>query len=93
MYAHATVTPVPNGKVCLWIGAKVLLEYSYEEAIALLTSQRDGAQAKLAQYAEDGAYLSSQKITTEVLMARVFNHDVKARRVQREVGGAVGVQG
>ena len=34
VYSEATVKP--EGKVALWLGVNVMLEYSYEEALALL---------------------------------------------------------
>lgn len=39
------------------------------------------------QYVEDLAFLKDQMITTEVNIARVFNHDVKLRKKAKEAAG------
>jgi hypothetical protein len=39
---------------------------------------------------EDLAFLKDQMITTEVNIARVFNHDVKQRKKAKEAGGGGG---
>jgi hypothetical protein len=62
IYAKATIVPT-NDRVCLWLGvciylnnlpplthssqANVMLEYSYEEAIEMLTKNRGQAVLKL----------------------------------------------
>ncbi|RKO97856.1 hypothetical protein CXG81DRAFT_15554 [Caulochytrium protostelioides] len=67
-------------KVNLWLGANVMLEYSLEEAEALLTTKRDAARTTLKQVDEDLEYLREQITTMEVNTARVYNWDVKNRR-------------
>mmetsp|Transcript_28369 Transcript_28369/g.40060 ORF Transcript_28369/g.40060 Transcript_28369/m.40060 type:complete len:188 (-) Transcript_28369:45-608(-) len=81
IYGLAKVKP---STVCLWLGANVMVEYSFDEAIALLTKNLTSAETNLNNYEEDLAYLKDQITTTEVNIARVYNHDVKQRRKKRE---------
>ena len=78
VYAKAQVENA--GTVCLWLGASIMLEYSYEEALEMLQSNLANAKAKLDEKNEDLDHLRNQIITVEVNMARVFNYDVKRRR-------------
>lgn len=73
-----------NGKVCLWLGANVMLEYTYEEALEVLNKNLSGAQEKLNNCSEDSQFLRDCIITSEVNIARVFNYDVRRRRVKRD---------
>ena len=78
IYGRATVTP--NGTVCLWLGANVMLEYPRGEAIELLERNLADAKKALETTIDDLGFLRDQITTTEVNMARVFNWDVKNRR-------------
>ena len=89
IYTKATLDV--SGKVCLWLGANVMLEYSYDEALEMLNRNLAGANQKLANCTEDLQFLRDQIITSEVNMARVFNYDVRRRRVLRDA--ALGVDG
>eukprot|EP01112_Ceratiomyxa_fruticulosa_P007989 TRINITY_DN2073_c0_g1_i1.p1 TRINITY_DN2073_c0_g1~~TRINITY_DN2073_c0_g1_i1.p1 ORF type:complete len:196 (-),score=48.46 TRINITY_DN2073_c0_g1_i1:35-622(-) len=84
LFAHALVEK-PNS-VCLWLGANVMVEYSFAEAKALLTKNLEGANTQLTQFSEDLEFLKDQITTTEVNIARVYNWDVKQRRILREKG-------
>jgi prefoldin subunit 5 len=70
----------PTEKVCLWLGANVMAEYDTTEAETLLASQRDQAKTSISEVDENLRFLKTQITTTEVNLARVFNHDVKVRR-------------
>lgn len=83
VYAKATVPVHQENKVCLWLGANVMLEYPREEAIALLERNLSEAKKTLKELVEDQGLLRDQITTTEVNMARVFNWDVKERRKQK----------
>jgi len=72
-----------TGVVCLWLGANVMVEYSYTEAIALLTKNMEGAKKTINTIEEDLNFLKDQITTTEVNIARIFNYDVKQRRQAR----------
>lgn len=84
VFAKAKVKVHEEDKVCLWLGANVMLEYPREEAIALLQKNVAEAKESLATLLDDMGFLRDQITTTEVNMARVFNWDVKERRKQKE---------
>jgi prefoldin subunit 5 len=68
-------------RVCLWMGANTMVEYSYEEALDLLRLQREQSLAKIAELNEDLQDLRANSITVEVNMARLFNHNVKVKKI------------
>lgn len=47
VYAKARVPPTEN--VCLWLGANVMLEYSLEDAVELLTNNLTSSHAILKE--------------------------------------------
>ncbi|XP_004717593.1 prefoldin subunit 3 isoform X1 [Echinops telfairi] len=77
LYCKASVPP--TDKVCLWLGANVMLEYDIDEAQALLEKNLGTATKNLDSLEEDLDFLRDQFTTTEVNMARVYNWDVKRR--------------
>ncbi|KAF9343660.1 hypothetical protein BGX26_005399 [Mortierella sp. AD094] len=87
---YATAKVQPTGKVCLWLGANVMLEYPVEEAANLLASKLEAALKTLKNTEEDLAYLRDQITTMEVNTARVYNWDVKQRRLARAKADAAG---
>jgi len=84
VFAKAKINVHENDKVCLWLGANVMLEYPRAEAITLLGQQLADAKQALATTIDDMGFLRDQITTTEVNMARVFNWDVKERRKKSE---------
>eukprot|EP00455_Lapot_gusevi_P037427 TRINITY_DN4185_c0_g3_i1.p1 TRINITY_DN4185_c0_g3~~TRINITY_DN4185_c0_g3_i1.p1 ORF type:complete len:205 (+),score=86.67 TRINITY_DN4185_c0_g3_i1:53-616(+) len=81
VFANATLKP--NSKVCLWLGANVMLEYDYEEAQALLQKNLEAAQTTLSNINLDLAFLKEQITISEVNIARVHNHNVRLRQLAR----------
>ncbi|KXJ22771.1 prefoldin subunit 3 [Exaiptasia diaphana] len=81
LYANAVVPP--SEKVCLWLGANVMLEYTIEEADNLLTKNLATAKNNLEELQDDLDFLRDQYTTTEVNMARVYNWDVKRRQAAK----------
>lgn len=77
VYCKASVPPTE--KVCLWLGANVMLEYDIDDAQALLEKNLSTASRNLETLEEDLDFLRDQFTTTEVNMARVYNWDVKRR--------------
>ncbi|XP_069603254.1 prefoldin subunit 3 [Ranitomeya imitator] len=77
LYCKASVPP--TDKVCLWLGANVMLEYDIDDAQALLEKNLSAATRSLESTEEDLDFLRDQFTTTEVNMARVYNWDVKRR--------------
>ncbi|XP_071955246.1 prefoldin subunit 3-like [Antedon mediterranea] len=78
VYAKATIPP--SDKVCLWLGANVMLEYSLVDAETLLTKNLDNAQKTLKEAEQDLDFLRDQYTTTEVNIARVYNWNVKKNK-------------
>ena len=76
---HAKADIPPSERVCLWLGANVMLEYSIEEAEKLLETSNENAIRTIAKLDGDMALLRDQITTTEVNMARVHNHMVKIK--------------
>ena len=72
IWAKARV-PNDTGKVGLWLGANVMVEYTFDDAIVLLGKNLANAQAKIAETEGDMDFLKDQITTTEVNMARVYN--------------------
>ena len=69
-------------KVCLWIGANVMVEYTSSEAITMLEEQLVGSAAKLEELNDDLYYLRENIITVEVNMARIVNHSVRMKKLE-----------
>ncbi|EJD05147.1 Prefoldin, subunit 3 [Fomitiporia mediterranea MF3/22] len=82
LYAEAELEDTDT--VFLWLGADVMLSYKIPEAISLLQSKLSVAEENLTNYNSDLEYLKEQVTIMEVNMARVFNWDVKRRRLRRE---------
>ena len=81
LYVNAKVPT--TSKVCLWLGANVMLEYDIEEAEKLLQKNLSTAESSLEGLADDLCFLRDQITTTEVSKARVYNFDVKRRQQQK----------
>jgi prefoldin subunit 5 len=79
LYAKAKLS-LEKEKVVLYVGAKVLIEYSFDEAIELLSEQIVQSHAKLEELNEDLAFLRMSEITVEVNMSRIFNYSVKLKK-------------
>ena len=86
VYAEAHV--VPQGTVALWLGVNVMLEYSYDEALALLEDNLAKAKAKLEETRSNNEFLREQIITTEVNIARIYNYGVLLRRQEKAKAAA-----
>ena len=82
IWAKATI-PNKTGKVGLWLGANVMVEYDYDDAIKLLMKNLSNAEAKIKQTEDDIDFLKDQITTTEVNMARVYNQGVKNKQAQK----------
>ena len=76
---HAQAEIPPTDKVCLWLGANVMLEYSIDEAASLLKKSSSNATESVTKLDTNLAFLRDQITTTEVNVARVHNHMVKIK--------------
>jgi len=68
------------GIVNLWLGANVMLEYTYEEATDFLTHNLESAREEFKTVKEDLGFVRDQIVTSEVSMTRIFNWDVRRKR-------------
>merc|ERR1712002_278642 len=83
LYAKASIPP--TDKVCLWLGANVMLTYTTEEALQVVQKNLDAAQKRLTEINEDMNFLRDQSTTTEVSMAQVYNWEVKNKKKQKGI--------
>ena len=79
VYAKAEVD-CSQGIVNLWLGADVMLEYTYEEALELLTAKESKGKQDLEDVTEDLSFTRNQIITCEVNISRIYNWDVRRKR-------------
>lgn len=82
VWAKATI-PNETGKVGLWLGANVMVEYDYDEAIKLLERNLTNAELRVKSTEEDLNFLKDQITTTEVNMARVYNQTVAIKQKEK----------
>lgn len=76
-----------NDKVCLWLGANVMLEFTLDEAIELLTKNEETAKTTLGELDKELGFVRDQMTVSEVNMAIVYNWGV-VRRQKNTDGGA-----
>ncbi len=81
VFAKAEISK--SGVVHLWLGANVMLEYTYDEAIELLSSKLQKAKKDMEEISENLAFVRNQIITSEVNISRIYNWDVRKRRQER----------
>lgn len=79
IYAKAQVQ-YQSGVVNLWLGANVMLEYTYEEAIHFLTMNHNRAETEYQSAASNLAFVRDQIVTSEVNMSRIYNWNVRKTR-------------
>ena len=79
VYANAELD-TSQGTINLWLGANVMLEYTYDEACDLLSSKLKKAKEEQEFISEDLSFTRDQIITAEVNMSRVYNWDVRKKR-------------
>ena len=79
IYAKAEID-YTVGIVYLWLGANVMLEYTYDEAIQFLQTNYTRATTELQHVQLDLSFIRDQIVTTEVNISRIFNWDVRQKR-------------
>ena len=79
IYAKAEID-YTVGIVYLWLGANVMLEYTYEEAIQFLQTNYTRATTELQRVKIDLSFIRDQIVTTEVNISRIYNWDVRQKR-------------
>ncbi|GAB4850766.1 Prefoldin subunit 3 [Ancistrocladus abbreviatus] len=85
IYSRASVKDTDT--VCLWLGANVMLQYTCDEANALLQKNLENAKGSLDVLVADLQFLTDQVTVTEVTIARVYNWDVYQDRMRQAAGG------
>eukprot|EP00088_Acartia_fossae_P002972 TRINITY_DN1123_c0_g1_i15.p1 TRINITY_DN1123_c0_g1~~TRINITY_DN1123_c0_g1_i15.p1 ORF type:complete len:204 (-),score=55.18 TRINITY_DN1123_c0_g1_i15:948-1505(-) len=83
VFAKADIPP--TDRVCLWLGANVMLEYTLDDAQELLSKNLASAEKNLAEIGYDLDYLRDQMTITEVTMARLYNWNVKKRKEKKSI--------
>ena len=61
-----------------------MVEYTYEEALELLTKNLKNATINIKTYKEDLEYLKEQITTIEVNLARVHNYKIKMQQTSKK---------
>ena len=79
IYANAELD-YTTGTVYLWLGANVMLEFTYNEALEFLGLQHDKATRESADTTADMATVRDQIVTCEVSISRIFNWSVRKKR-------------
>lgn len=80
IFAQAELDYKNNNTVNLWLGANVMLEFTYQEALDFLSQNQERAKKELDDTVSDLAFVRDQIVTSEVTMSRVFNWDVRKKR-------------
>jgi prefoldin subunit 5 len=81
VFAKAEISK--SGVVHLWLGANVMLEYTYDEAIELLSSKLEKAKKDMKTISDNLSFVRNQIITSEVNISRIYNWDVRRKRQER----------
>ncbi|RNF05362.1 prefoldin [Trypanosoma rangeli] len=76
---------VPQETVHLWMGAKVMVEYTFDEASQLLERNLANALTNLKHTKEDLAWVQEQMTNLQINISRVYNYDLQNKRTK---GGA-----
>ena len=80
--------PNDTGRVGLWLGANVMVEYNFADALALLSKNLSNAQTKYTETEDDLDYLKEQMTTMEVNIARVYNIGVANKQAKDKAEAA-----
>lgn len=64
----------------VWLGANVMVEYTFDEAINLLNKNFSNASENLKKTREDLSWLQEQQTILEVNTSRIYNYDVVRKR-------------
>ncbi|KAH9598636.1 Prefoldin alpha-like [Trypanosoma melophagium] len=78
VFAEADV--LPQETVHLWMGAKVMVEYNFDEAAQLLEKNLNNAETNLKATKEDLAWVQEQLTNLQINISRVYNHDLKNKQ-------------
>lgn len=77
LYCRAKLEPAGlSSTVHLWLGANVMVEYGYDEAIQLLKTKLGENEEALGRLEHDLRFAREQITTMELNVARLHNHCV-----------------
>lgn len=82
LWAKAEV-PVTD-KVCLWLGANILCEYTHEEALVLLNKNLSNAQQTLKTNETATDFLRDQITIAEVNISRAYNYYLEQQKKEKK---------
>lgn len=83
LYTSATLPP-KSSTVGVWLGANVMVEYSLDEAFALLKEKHSTVDEGIKKLFSEIAFVREQVTTIEVGIARVHNWGVSKRKSEAE---------
>uniref|UniRef100_A0A915EKS0 Prefoldin subunit 3 n=1 Tax=Ditylenchus dipsaci TaxID=166011 RepID=A0A915EKS0_9BILA len=72
-------------KVCVWLGANVMVEYELTEAQQMLTANLENIEKVNKDVEEELDFIRDQITTTEVNVAHLYNYNVQTKKVPGEV--------
>ena len=78
LFAKAKIPP--GDTVSLWLGANVMVDYTHDEALALLLGKLSQAKDSLNVCVEEAEFLREQITTMEVNISKVYNLGVVQRQ-------------
>jgi len=81
LWAKAEV-PVTD-KVCLWLGADIMCEYTLDEAKVLLRKNLENASTTMKNNESDLDFIKDQMTVCEVNIARVYNDSIKKQKAKK----------
>jgi hypothetical protein len=58
-----------------------MLEYTYDDAIALLIEKEETAKRDYQEVTQDLSFTRNQIVTAEVNISRIYNWDVRRKRI------------
>lgn len=82
LYMNANIKN--ENRVALILGANIMVEYTYDDALELLTTSKTNTENNLSEIEENLAFLRDQRITMEVCISRGHNYGVELRNESRE---------
>ncbi|KAI1730758.1 prefoldin subunit domain-containing protein [Ditylenchus destructor] len=79
IYSKAVVDDF--NKVCVWLGANVMVEYGLEEAQEMLSKNLENIEKVNTDLEEELDFIRDQITTTEVNVAHLYNHNVQQKKL------------
>ncbi|EFA82096.1 prefoldin alpha-like domain containing protein [Heterostelium album PN500] len=87
VYSSAEISKPQS--IYLWLGANVMLEYSFTEAKEVLRKNKETADRQLRETIQDLGFVKDQITTVDVNISRVYNYDVIQRRKKQQPTSAM----